>query len=158
MYIIIIITFIIIIFFLDIKNIYTNINKLKERNSDNFELQKSMNILEEKYIDCIEKYEVLIDLAEQDENDDDDDDSKKSTKLPFERYITVLEELLNDNSNNSKNELDSEKIFSKDGNNINKNYIFGISMLPILLNNIEPIRMKLKEYFVELSNLIAKSS
>ncbi|KAL6605104.1 hypothetical protein LY90DRAFT_78078 [Neocallimastix californiae] len=142
----------------DIKNIYTNINKLKERNSDNFELQKSMNILEEKYIDCIEKYEVLIDLAEQDENDDDDDDSKKSTKLPFERYITVLEELLNDNSNNSKNELDSEKIFSKDGNNINKNYIFGISMLPILLNNIEPIRMKLKEYFVELSNLIAKSS
>jgi len=67
-------------------------------------------------------------LAEQDENDDD---SKISTRLPFEKYITVLEELLNDNSKNSKNELDSEKIFSKDGNNINKNYIFGIKSLHI---------------------------
>ena len=62
--------------------------------------------------------------------------------------------MLNDNTKESKNELDSEKIFSKDGNNINKNYIFGINMLPILLNNIEPIRIQLKEYHTELSNLL----
>jgi len=90
-------------------------------------------------------------LAEQDENDDD---SKISTRLPFERYITVLEELLNDNTKESKSELDSEKIFCKDGNNINKNYIFGINMLPVLLNNIEPIRTQLKEYYIDLSNLL----
>ncbi|ORX82126.1 hypothetical protein BCR32DRAFT_267829 [Anaeromyces robustus] len=137
----------------DIKTVYNNIYQLKEKASihSNSTIQNSIKDLEEKYNDCIEKYEVLIDLAEQDENDDD---SKISTRLPFERYISVLEELLNDNSKDCKNELDSEKIFSKDGNNINKNYIFGINMLPILLNNIEPIRTKLKEYYVDLNNLL----
>jgi len=138
----------------DIKNVYNNIYQLKEKASihSNFTIQNSIRDLEEKYNNCIEKYEVLIDLAEQDENDDD---SKISTRLPFERYITVLEELLNDNSKESKSELDSEKIFSKDGNNINKNYIFGINMLPILLNNIEPIRIQLKEYYIDLCNLLS---
>jgi len=72
----------------DIKTVYNSIYQLKERASihSNFTIQNSIKDLEEKYNDCIEKYEVLIDLAEQDENDDD---SKISTRLPFERYITI---------------------------------------------------------------------